>query len=135
MRLIRMIGRDIRDALKSVFRNFSLSMASISCITITLILVGLAIISSYNVDNFSKLMQKSFTVIVFLDKNITEEEITEVEYNIKENENISEYEFKSKSDVALSMMETSEIFKNMITNWDEDENPLRPTFFLNQKAR
>ena len=34
MRGIRTIGRYIRDAVKSVIRNFSLSLASISCITI-----------------------------------------------------------------------------------------------------
>jgi cell division transport system permease protein len=124
MRLLRMIGRDIRDAVKSVFRNFSLSMASISCITITLILVGLSIISSYNVDNFTKLIQKDFTVVVFLDKDITDEEITVVENSLKKNTNISEYKFQSKTDIANSMMESSEIFKNIMQGWDEKENPL-----------
>ena len=35
MRGIRTIGRYIRDAAKSVVRNFSLSLASVSCIAIT----------------------------------------------------------------------------------------------------
>lgn len=133
MKLIRMIGRDIRDAVKSVFRNFSLSMASISCITITLVLVGLAIISSYNVDNITKLIQKDFTIVVFLDKDITDEEITEVEYNIKENDNILEYKFQSKEDIAASMMETSDIFKNIMEQWGEGENPLKDTFLIKVK--
>ena len=42
MKLFRMLGRSIRDAFKSVIRNFSLSLASISCITITLIIVAIA---------------------------------------------------------------------------------------------
>jgi cell division transport system permease protein len=128
-----MIGRDIRDAVKSVFRNFSLSMASISCITITLILVGLSIISSYNVDNFTKLIQKDFTVVVFLDKDITDEEITVVENSLKKNTNISEYKFQSKTDIANSMMESSEIFKNIMQGWDEKENPLKDTFLIKVK--
>ena len=41
MKLFRLLGRSIRDAFKSVFRNFSLSIASISCITITLLIVSL----------------------------------------------------------------------------------------------
>ncbi len=133
MRLLRMIGRDIRDAIKSVFRNFSLSMASISCITITLILVGIAVISSYNVNNFAKLMQKEFTIIVFLDKNISDDKRTEVEYNIKENSNISEYKYESKMDIAKSMMETSEIFKNIMQQWTEEENPLKDTYLIKVK--
>ena len=56
MKVFRIIARDIRDSFKSVFRNFSLSIASISCITITLIVVSIAIILSENVNNFTKQM-------------------------------------------------------------------------------
>ena len=49
MKLFRMLGRNIRDSFKSVFRNFSLSLASISCITITLIVVALSMVLSANV--------------------------------------------------------------------------------------
>ena len=133
MKLIRMIGRDIRDAIKSVFRNFSLSMASISCITITLILVALSVVSSYNVDNFTKLIQKDFTIVVFLDNDITHDELTNLENNIKENKNISEYQFQSKTEVASSMMKTSEIFKNIMQQWSEKDNPLKDTYLIKVK--
>jgi cell division transport system permease protein len=108
-------------------------MASISCITITLILVGLAIISSYNVDNFTKLIQKDFTIVVFLNKDITEEEISVVEDSLKKEKNISEYKFESKTDIANSMMESSEIFKNIMQGWDEQDNPLKDTFLIKVK--
>ena len=91
MKLIRMIGRDIRDAFKSVFRNFSLSMASISNITVTLLLAGLAIISSYNINNFAKLIKEDLTIVVFLEKDITEDKVKDVEYSIKMLDNISNY--------------------------------------------
>ena len=54
MRLFRKLIRNIRDAFKSVFRNLSLSMASILCITITLIVVSIAMVASVNVNNFTK---------------------------------------------------------------------------------
>ena len=53
MKLFRMIKNGIRDAFKSVIRNFSLSLASISCISITLIVVALALLVAFNVENFS----------------------------------------------------------------------------------
>lgn len=133
MRLIRMIGRDIRDAVKSVFRNFSLSMASISCITITLVLVALALVSSYNVENITKIIQKDFTIVVFLDNDITDNEKTKFENTIKENKNISEYKFESKTEVADSMMKTSEIFKNIMQNWTDQTNPLKDTYLIKVK--
>ncbi len=60
MRFFRMLGRSIRDAFKSVFRNFSLSLASISCIIITLLIVAAAIILTFNVENFTKRNGKRF---------------------------------------------------------------------------
>ena len=46
MKAFRILKRSIRDSIKSVFRNFSLSLASISCITITLLVVAISIVLS-----------------------------------------------------------------------------------------
>ena len=75
MKLLRMLPRYIRDAFKSVFRNFSLSIASISCITVTLILVSVSIILSYNVDKFTKIVKDDVTVVTFLKTETTNDEL------------------------------------------------------------
>ena len=59
MKLFRQLKRYFRDAFKSVFRNFPLSLASISCITITLIVVAASIIITYNVENFAESIRKN----------------------------------------------------------------------------
>ena len=74
MKPFRMLGRSIRDAFKSVVRNFSLSLASISCITITLIIVAVAVIASFNVQNFTKEIERDMTIVVFLENDSTEED-------------------------------------------------------------
>ena len=56
MKAIRIFLRNIRDGVKSIGRNFSLSIASISCITITLLIVAIALVASYNVENITKLV-------------------------------------------------------------------------------
>ena len=48
MKAIRIFSRNIRDSFKSVIRNFSLSLASISCITITLVVVAISIVLTAN---------------------------------------------------------------------------------------
>ncbi len=133
MRLFRVLGRNFRDAIRSVFRNFSLSIASISCITITLVIVALAILSSYNVDNFTKLMKEGFTIVVFLDNDITEEKLRTVEKKLEEIVNVESYKFDSKIDIASSMMESSDVFENIMGSWDEMENPLQDTFLIKVK--
>ena len=54
MKFFRIIGRSIRDAFKSIKRNFSLSIASITCVVITLIIVGVALIVTFNI-NFTSI--------------------------------------------------------------------------------
>ncbi len=128
MKLFRMLGRSIRDAIKSVIRNFSLSLASISCITITLIIVAIAIIASYNVQNFTKEIERDMTIVVFLENNIEQEDIDDVEKELKSIPNVEKYTFQSKQEVKKQMQEESDVFNTVLENWDDEESPLKDTF-------
>lgn len=128
MKTFRIIGRNIRDAFKGVFRNFSLSLASISCITITLIVVAVSFVLSYNVDNFTNLVEKDVTIVAFLDNELTDEKIDEIKDQISLINNVEKYEFISKNDITKDMRESSEVFDSIMRNWSEDENPIQNTF-------
>ena len=128
MKAFRILGRNIRDSFKSAFRNFSLSLASISCITITLLVVSVAIILTYNVNNFAESVEKDVTIVAFLDVDITEEETKKVEDEIKKLDNIDTYIYRSKTDITNEMMDSSEVFSSIMSEWTEDENPLQATF-------
>ena len=54
MKIIRIFNRGVKDGFKSIFRNFSLSLASISSAAITLIIVAIAIVFTYNVNSITK---------------------------------------------------------------------------------
>ena len=71
MKAIRILLTNIDESFKGVFRNFSLSLASISCIAITLILVGFSIILSFNVNNFTKEIEGDLNIVVFLKRKAT----------------------------------------------------------------
>ena len=133
MKPIRMLGRSVRDAVKSVIRNFSLSLASISCITITLIIVALAVVASFNVQNFTQAIEKDMTIVVFLDNDVTEEEIENVEEEIKKISNVEKYTFQSKQEVKEMMQQESEVFKTVLDTWEDDESPLKDTYQVKVK--
>lgn len=130
MKGFRILSRSIRDSFKSVFRNFSLSLASISCITITLIVVAIAIILSFNVNNFANLVEKDVSIVTFLDTDITDEEITEVEEEINLLDNVESYSFKGKMEITQEMMDSSDVFKSIMGEWDEEESPIQDTFIV-----
>ena len=130
---VRILIRNIRDGFKNVFRNFSLSLASISCITVTLLLVSVAIIGSLNVENFTKLISDDFTIVAFIDNKADEEKEEKILKDIKKLSNIDSITYTSKKDVAKEMMDSSETFRSIISSWDEEENPLSDTYSIKVK--
>ena len=135
MKIFRMLGRSIRDAFKSVIRNFSLSLASISCITITLIIVAIAIMASFNVQNFTKEIEKDLTIVIFLNNDATEEDVTSVEQRLRKIPNVDKKSitFESKQEVKEDMQKESEVFDTVLDEWDDSESPLKDTFQVKVK--
>ena len=133
MKTIRIIGRNIRDAFKGVFRNFSLSFASISCITITLIVVAVSMVLSENVNNFTLLVEKDVTIVAFIDNDIEEKKIDEIKTKIAKINNVEKLEYRSKQRITEDMRNSSEVFDSIMKNWDSDENPIQNTYQVKVK--
>ncbi len=128
MRAFRIFFRSIRDAFKSVVRNFSLSFASIMCTTITLILVAVAVVAAANVNNATKLIEDELTIVTYLKKDVTEEQIDNIKSEISSYKNVEEVTFKSKDEWKLEMSEYDDSFKTVLDYLDE--NPLMDSFVL-----
>lgn len=108
MRYMRILIRNFRDGIRSVFRNFSLSIASITCITITLILVAIAIVISANVDHFTKRLEETMTIVVYLKEDVTEQQKNDIEEEIKKLRNYDSLVYKSKDEWKQEMIDSSE---------------------------
>ena len=128
MRAFRIFFRSIRDAFKSVVRNFSLSFASIMCTTITLILVAVAVVAAANVNNATKLIEDELTIVTYLKRDVTEEQIDNIKSEISSYKNVEEVTFKSKDEWKLEMSEYDDSFKTVLDYLDE--NPLMDSFVL-----
>ena len=130
MKSFRMIFRSLRDALKSVVRNFSLSLASVTCITITLVIIAAALLISSNVKNFTSEIERDVTIVAFLNSDIDEKTREDFELAIKKNENIETFAFKSKDEVKQDMVKENETFSKVISGWDKESNPLMDTYTI-----
>ena len=135
MRGFRNINRYFRDAFHGVFRNFSLSLASISCITITLIVVAFSLLLSMNVENFSESIRKDVTVVMFLKSDTTAEDVSKIKKELEGVSNIenSTIEFKSKADSALELKNGNDIFAITVDKWTDDTNPLLDSYMFKVK--
>ena len=130
MKPFRIFFRNVRDSFKSVFRNFSLSLASISCITITLIVVSIAIILSDNVNNFASLIERDVTIVAFIDSTATDKDLTNIKNKIATLDNIAEVTFQSRTEIMDDMKESSEVFENIMQNYTKEDTPIQDTYLV-----
>ncbi len=126
MKAFRILGRSLRDSFKSVVRNFSLSIASILCVTITLILVSVSMIVAGNINNTTKKIESELTIVVYMNNDATEEQVKKAEEQIKAINKVSEVKYKSKDTWKMEMAEYFDTFETVLNYLDE--NPLMDSF-------
>ena len=131
MKAFRIIGRSIRDAFKSVFRNFSLSMASILCATITLLVVSISLVITGNINKTTENLEKELTIIVYLEKSATSDDVENVKNAINNMDEVDTVEYKSKDEWKLEMSKYNSSFGTVFENYDV--NPLLDSFTVTVK--
>ena len=134
MKLFRSISRYFRDAAKSVVRNFSLSLASISCIAITLIVVGLSIVLSFNVEEMTKHISSNMSIVIFLNSDFDKEKDgIKFEKQLRGIDNVNEFIFKSKKEWAEETRADDPSFAIIVDSWTDDNIPLLDSYEITVK--
>jgi len=126
--MFRIFGRSVRDSFKSVFRNFSLSIASITCTTITLILVAVSLVVSHNINNITKNLENELSIIVYLEKDTTLEQVDILKNQISSLDNVNNVEYKSKDEWKIEMQSYSETLDTTLSYIGT--NPLLDSFVV-----
>ena len=124
----RILKNSIRDSFKSVFRNFSLSIASVICTTITLILVAIAAIVTANVNYVTKAMEEELTIVVYANRDTDEDSVKTIEKEINKLDHVEKVTFKGKEEWKLEMKNYSETLQ--VTLDYLDNNPLLDSFIV-----
>lgn len=133
MNKLRIIKNNIKDAFKSVFRNFSLSVASVSCISITLVLVAVAILLKENINNFTNDIEKDVTIVVYITKDSTEEDKSALKTKIELLTNIDTITFMSKEEIKKEMSKDAEEIGKILEEYNEETNPLLDEYLVKVK--
>ena len=127
---IRTMGRHIRDAFKSLFRNGLMTFGSVSAVSMILLIVGVFVSLLFNVNKIGSDIENDVNVRVYIDLAADQEKTDQLEAKIKELADGESVTFRSKDeeleDVTKSFAEEFSLFKN-------DGNPLRNAFDVKAK--
>ncbi|MCG7407963.1 permease-like cell division protein FtsX [Paenibacillus sp. ACRRX] len=122
---INTVTRHIREGGKSIFRNGWMSIASISSIVISLFILGVFILLSFNLNTLTKQIDSQVQIRVFLQLNTTKEQMELLQTDIGNMSEVSKVTPISKAEGMKLLQESlGEDGKELLKGYTEKTNPL-----------
>ncbi len=122
----RTYGRHVRESLKSLGRNGWMTFASVSAVTVTLLLVGVFVVLMLNMNKIATDIEKDVEIRVLVDIGTEKAGVEEIEKKIKALDGVESVEFSSKDEELQNLVkDVGEDFKLF-----EQDNPLFDVFVV-----
>lgn len=129
---IRTIGRHARDSFKNISRNGWMTFASVSAVTVTLILVGVFFVIMMNLNRVAETIEEDVQIRVHIDVAATPQDQQTLKSEIERIPEVKNVTFSSKKDeldnLVSSLGEEGKSFKLF-----EQDNPLNDVFIVKTK--
>ncbi|MFB9758562.1 MULTISPECIES: permease-like cell division protein FtsX [Bacillaceae] len=129
---IKTFSRHLREGAKSLARNGWMTFASISAVTITLLLVGVFLAVIMNMNHFASKVEKDVEIRVHIDPAATKEDQEALKASIQSLPEVDSIKFSSKQDelkrVIKSFGDSGKSFELF-----EQDNPLKDVYILKTK--
>ena len=122
----RTLARHFRESLKSIGRNGWMTFASVSAVTVTLLLVGVFVMIMMNLNKVADDLESDVEIKVYVELTADEAALTKLEQEIKETAGIAEVTYSPKGDEL----------NKLVVDFGEDlrlyeqQNPLRNVFYV-----
>ncbi|WP_307193879.1 permease-like cell division protein FtsX [Neobacillus niacini] len=129
---IRTLGRHARESFKSIGRNGWMTFASVSAVTVTLILVGVFFVIMMNLNKVAQTIEEDVQIRVHIDVAANEADQQKLKGEIESIREVQSVKFSSKEqelqELIKSMGEDGQAFKLF-----EQDNPLNDVFIVKTK--
>lgn len=119
----------VNQGLKSIWTNRMMSFASFCILLVSLLMVGVSVLTSVNLNRMISGVGDKSEVVVIIRDNVSEAERTKLESQIKKLSNVSSITFYSKESAWESMMADMADTEKSLFQYAND-NPLPDTFRL-----
>ena len=130
---IRTVGRHIKESLKSLVRNGWMTFASVSAVTVTLLLVGVFLVILMNLNEMANSIEQDVKIKVFVETTASEDQINQLKTKLHAIKEVESVTFSSKDNelknLANSMGEEGQVFVELF----QDSNPLSDVFIVKTK--
>ena len=124
------------EGFKNVFKNKKSTGASLVIMCLTMVVFGLCIIVSQNLNSIMNQLEEQQPMQVFIEKTATQSEIDILRDQIRKIDEVASIDFISREEALKlnieTMKETGETAEGLFEGW-EDDNPFRASFVVRLK--
>jgi cell division transport system permease protein len=129
---IRTVGRHARESIKSITRNGWMTFASVSAVTVTLILVGVFFVIMMNLNRVAQTIEQDVEIRVHIDFAANKQDQQALRSEIERIPEVKSVKFSPKTkeldNLVKSLGEDGKAFKLF-----EQDNPLNDVFIVKTK--
>ncbi|AZV45244.1 permease-like cell division protein FtsX [Peribacillus asahii] len=130
---ISTLGRHFRESFKNIARNGWMTFASISAVTVTLLLVGVFLVIMMNLNHIADNVQNDVEIKAFLDNAADDADRVSIEKDLKKISGVDTVVFsprdKELDNLIDDLGENGDVFKPF-----EQDNPLRDAYIIKTKT-
>ena len=127
---IHNIGYLFKEGIKNLWKNRTMSIASIGVLISCLLLTGCAVLISMNLTSMMSSIEGNNSVTIYLNEGLPSLSAIEVGEQIRSIENISECSFVPKDDALADMMERLGDDGTILNGLDGDDNFLPDAYTI-----
>lgn len=130
----RVIKNIVKQGFQGMWRNRGMGLASVSSISAVLMILGVVLILILTINNVALEMKTKFDEVhVFLEDELTDQDLDSIENSIKESEGVLSVIFQSREQ-GLEIMKEDWKDDSYVLEGLENDNPLQNSYIVQLKG-
>lgn len=125
----RTLGRHFKEGIRNIGRNGWMTFASVSAVTITLLILGVFLLLALNINHMIEIIENQVEITVELSPDITEGLIEKIEDEIRNLDGVKSVQYISKEEGLKQLKERLGEDAYLLEGLEE-ENPLNDIFIV-----
>lgn len=117
-----------RDTVQGIGRNSLMSMVSMISIVAALLILGIFVIFSANLDEITQNVEAALELKVFLKKDVTTEQVNDLQKELSANSAIDGVTYQSAEEALQNFSASLEEYSGLLSGYNASNNPMQASF-------
>ena len=128
-----MVRNVLRDTVQSIERNNLMSAASILSVIAALLILGIFLILTINVQEVTRDVEAKLELKVFLEKEYTQSQQKNIEEAFKKSKLIESFDYESAEEALGNFTASLEDYAPLLSGYNTENNPMPASFIIRVK--